>query len=91
MSIENKKKLIKEAQKKLYNKVDNQQNFSGISYQPTLLIMAKVLDKSENIEFKNAKIQNDRISQFINNGNMINSSVIKTVLVISNKYNKSNL
>ncbi len=63
MSDEDKSELMKDAIEKLYTKIDKQEEYSGIDYQPTLTILSKVQKKITNKS--NLNIENSALEQLI--------------------------
>ena len=58
--------LIKEAQKRIYQKIDDEKEYSSFSYRPTLLILKKSLNKVSDSNLDELKkIKSDPIVQFL--------------------------
>lgn len=83
MSDTDKVQLLKEAQKKLWIKMDNQTEYSTDSYRPTLLTMAKILVELDSISFEN----NDKLSEFIKSG-FLDELTAKLIIDSTDKYLK---
>ena len=82
--------LIIESRRRLNHKIDNKQKNSIFSYQPTLLIMGKILDKSSNKGFKAKKTANNNMKRFIETGSLINELTFDELVEMSDSYIKSN-
>ena len=62
MDEKNQLVLMKEAQKRIYQKIDDEKEYSSASYQPTLMIISNILKKTAD---KSKMIDGDPITQFI--------------------------
>lgn len=62
MNEANRLVLMKEAQKRIYQKIEDEKEYSSASYQPTLIIMSNLLKKAGN---KAEMIDKDPIAQLI--------------------------
>lgn len=87
MNVEDQYGLMEEARKRINHKIDNQEEYSAIDYQPTLLIMSKILNKSTDKSMRSTN--NNILDQFTTSGSLMSPSTIITILELSDNYLKS--
>ena len=78
--------LLIEARKKFNHKVDNKKEFSTFSFEPTLLIMAKILDKSNYKAFREGKRKDTEIDQFLRTAVIRTPSTLSAILDLSDSF-----
>jgi hypothetical protein len=86
LNDEEKITLIKEVKKKISERVENEEQNSLFSIQPCLLIIAKVLDKSNYVDFQKRKKENAEIEFLLNTGNIQNLSLIGNLIEMADNY-----
>jgi hypothetical protein len=73
--------LMKEVQKKISDKVnDSECRYSLFSIQPTFLITAKVLDRSNYQVFQQKKKENTKMESFLHTGNLQDLSLLNDLI-----------
>lgn len=80
--------LLIEARKKFNHKVDNKKEFSTFSFEPTLLIMAKVLDMANYEAFKNEKNKDKEIGRFLDTGVIRTPNTLSAIIDLSANFIK---
>jgi hypothetical protein len=78
--------LIKEVQKKISERVENEEYNSVFSLQSCLLIIAKVLEKSNYMDFQNKKKENAEIEFLLNTGNIQSPSLLNNLIEMADNY-----
>jgi hypothetical protein len=78
--------LIKEAYKKITDKIGDKEQNSLFNIQSSLLIIAKILDDSNYIDFQQKKKEDKEIEVFLNTGSITDLSLISNLLELANNY-----
>jgi len=78
--------LIKEAHKRIIDKISDKEQNSLSNIQPTLLIIAKVLDNSNYRDFQQKKTENSEIKSFLNTGNITDMLLVDNLIEMANNY-----
>jgi hypothetical protein len=81
--------LIQEAAKRLKNKIDGKEETSFFTFQSTLLIVSRVLDKYGYAKFQKMKVENADIGLFVKTGNITNLSLINDLVEITDAFIKN--
>jgi hypothetical protein len=86
LNDEEKITLIKEVKKKISERVENEEQNSLFSIQPCLLIIAKILDESNYMDFQKKKKENTDIEILLNTGSVQNLSLVSSLIEMADNY-----
>ena len=83
------KYLIKEAHKKIIDKINEKEQKSLYNIQSTLLIIAKVLDKYNYVDFQQKRKENIEIEIFLHSGSITNLLLVDNMIEMASDFSNS--